>query len=216
MSSQGNPKAKSDPDYIWVCHEPIFSDAPLFSLGRHAGIWGWGGWGGQNGLRPWSFGGGGRGFLSRNCFSPNFRKILAPIKIKSALPPPPPQNPIYPPPQKNEEFYGHGFSCRTDAFFPGVHKIGAAISGPRIADKNFTDTRIFLKILRASFLGRAPALDPPSLLIEGLRFASLLSLSSSQSAVELPMRLHWNNSKEFLGNSCGRVLRYRTKGCSRY
>ena len=28
--------------------------------------------------------------------------------------------------------------------FPGVHKIGAAISGPRIADTNFTDTRIFL------------------------------------------------------------------------
>ena len=28
--------------------------------------------------------------------------------------------------------------------FPGVHKIGAAISGPRIADKHFTDTRIFL------------------------------------------------------------------------
>ena len=27
--------------------------------------------------------------------------------------------------------------------FPGVHRIGAAISGPRIADKNFTDTRIF-------------------------------------------------------------------------
>ena len=37
------------------------------------------------------------------------------------------------------------FSCRTDAFFPGVHKIGAAIFGPRIADKHFTDTkRIFL------------------------------------------------------------------------
>ena len=39
------------------------------------------------------------------------------------------------------------FSCRMDAFFPGVHKIGAAISGPRIADTNFTDTRIFLKLL---------------------------------------------------------------------
>ena len=36
------------------------------------------------------------------------------------------------------------FSCRKNAFFPGVHKIGAAISGPRIADTNFTDTRIFL------------------------------------------------------------------------
>ena len=38
-----------------------------------------------------------------------------------------------------------GFSCRKNAFFPGVHKIDAPISGPRIADKNFTDTRIFLK-----------------------------------------------------------------------
>ena len=70
------------------------------------------------------------------------RKILAPIKIKSALPPPPP-NPKYPPP-KTRNFMDMGFSCRTDAFFPGVHKIGAAISGPRIADTNFTDTRIFL------------------------------------------------------------------------
>ena len=30
-----------------------------------------------------------------------------------------------------------GFSCRENAFFPGVHKIGAAISGPRIADRKF-------------------------------------------------------------------------------
>ena len=34
----------------------------------------------------------------------SFRKIPAPIKIKSALPP---QTPNTPPPQ-NEEFYGHG------------------------------------------------------------------------------------------------------------
>ena len=31
-----------------------------------------------------------------------------------------------------------------ERIFPGVHKIGAAISGPRIADNNLTDTRIFL------------------------------------------------------------------------
>ena len=49
-----------------------------------------------------------------------------------------------PPPPKKGEFYGHCFSCRKNAFFPGVHKIGAPISGPRIADTNFTDTRIFL------------------------------------------------------------------------
>ena len=76
------------------------------------------------------------------------RKIRAPIKIKSALPPPPPK-----PPLKKEEFYGHGFSCRKNAFFPGVHKIGAAISGPRIADKNFTDTGIFLSFLEGFLEG---------------------------------------------------------------
>ena len=36
-----------------------------------------------------------------------------------------------------------GLSCRKKVFFPGVHTIGAPISGPRNADKNFTDTRIF-------------------------------------------------------------------------
>ena len=66
---------------------------------------------------------------------PLVRKILAPIKIKSALPPPPPQNPKYPP--QNAKFYGHGFFLQKE---PGAHKIGAAISGPRIADKTFLRT----------------------------------------------------------------------------
>ena len=70
-----------------------------------------------------------------------FRKIRAPTKIKSALPPTKPKSP---PPKKNEEFYRHGFFLQKERIFPGVHKIGAPISGPRIADKNFTDTRIFL------------------------------------------------------------------------
>ena len=30
-----------------------------------------------------------------------------------------------------------GFSCRKNAFLPGVHKIGAAISGPKITGKFF-------------------------------------------------------------------------------
>ena len=67
-----------------------------------------------------------------------FRKILAPIKIKSALPPPPK------PPPKRGILWTWVF-LQKDRIFPGVHKIGAAISGPRIADTNFTDTRIFLK-----------------------------------------------------------------------
>ena len=67
------------------------------------------------------------------------RKILAPIKIKSALPPPPPAqkktNSVTPSPPKPRNFMGMGFYCRKNAIFPGAHKIGAAISGPRIADK---------------------------------------------------------------------------------
>ena len=74
-----------------------------------------------------------------------FQKNPRAHKNKIGTPPPPPQNPKYPPPQ-NEEFYGYRFSCRKNAFFPGVHKIGAAICGARIADTNFTDTRIFLNL----------------------------------------------------------------------
>ena len=69
------------------------------------------------------------------------RKILAPIKIKSALPPPKTEN--TPPPLKRGILWTGGFSCRKNAIFPRVRKIGAAIPGPRIADTNFTDTRIF-------------------------------------------------------------------------
>ena len=45
-----------------------------------------------------------------------------------------------------------GFFLQKERIFPGVHKIDAPISGPRIEDKNFTDTRIFLK------LGQGPQL----------------------------------------------------------
>ena len=73
-----------------------------------------------------------------------FRKIRAPIKIKSA-PPPPPQNP---PPLKRRILWTWVF-LQKERIFPGVHKIGAAISGPRIAETNFTDTeRIFLSYVR--------------------------------------------------------------------
>ena len=36
-----------------------------------------------------------------------------------------------------------GFFLQKEGIFPGVHKIDAPISGPRIADTNFADTRIF-------------------------------------------------------------------------
>ena len=69
------------------------------------------------------------------------KKIRAPIKIKSALPPPPPKPKI--PPLKCGILWT-GLFLQNGRIFPGVHKIGAAISGPRIADTNFMDTRIFL------------------------------------------------------------------------
>ena len=62
------------------------------------------------------------------------RKILAPIKIKSALPPPP-KTPNTPPP-KGGILWTWVF-LQKERIFPGAHKIGAAISGPRIADKQF-------------------------------------------------------------------------------
>ena len=55
---------------------------------------------------------------------------------------PPPQNP----PLKRGILWTWGFFLQKERIFPGVHKIGAAISGPRIADTNFTDTRIFLNL----------------------------------------------------------------------
>ena len=71
----------------------------------------------------------------------NVRKIRAPIKIKSALPPPPPKNP-----PKKKGILRTWLFLQKERIFPGVHKIGAPISGPRIADTDFTDTRIFLRM----------------------------------------------------------------------
>ena len=85
-------------------------------------------------------------FKSPRCSTSLLRKIRAPIKIKSALPPPPP-------PKKTPQKRGilrTWFFLQKERIFPGVHKIGAAISGPRIADTNFTDTRIFLTYDRKS------------------------------------------------------------------
>ena len=90
--------------------------------------------------------------MDRGCYwkinrnPPNFQKNPRAHKNKIGTPPPPPpQNPKIPPPPKREEFYGQGFFLQKECIFPGTHKIGAAISGPRIADKNFTDTRTFLR-----------------------------------------------------------------------
>ena len=77
---------------------------------------------------------------------PIFRKILAPIKIKSAPPPPPKKNSKYPPPQKNEEFYEQSFSCRKNAFFQAPIELAQPFPAPELRAENFTDPRIFLII----------------------------------------------------------------------
>ena len=90
-------------------------------------------------------------WLSLQHSSERFQNQKNPRAHKNKIGTPPPPKP----PPKKEEFYGHRFSCRKNAFFPGVHKIGAAISGPRIADTNFTDTGIFLtEILLCGIVGR--------------------------------------------------------------
>ena len=84
--------------------------------------------------------------VATNIRNGKFQKNPRAHKNKIGTPPPPEKPQIPPPPLKRGILWTWRFSCRKNAIFPGAHKIGAAISGPRIADKNFTDTKIFLKI----------------------------------------------------------------------
>ena len=95
---------------------------------------------------------------------PSIRKIRAPIKIKSALPPP----------LKRGILWTQVF-LQKEGIFPGVHKIGAAISGPRIADKNFTDTRIFLILSSGHGSGRSCLIDLFLAISRGSVYSSLFS-----------------------------------------
>ena len=61
-----------------------------------------------------------------------FRKILAPIKIKSALQPPP--KPKIPPP-KTRNFMDMGFSCRKNAFFQASIKLTHPFPAPELRTK---------------------------------------------------------------------------------
>ena len=74
-------------------------------------------------------------------------KSPRPKKKKTAFPPPP-KTQNTPPPKTRNFMEKMVFPAeRTFFFFPGVHKIGAPISGPRIADTNFTDTKRFFLIM---------------------------------------------------------------------
>ena len=69
-----------------------------------------------------------------------FRKIRAPIKIKSALPP------QKSPPQKGE-FYGHGFSCRKNAFFQVSIKLAHPFPAPELRTRILRTRGFFWKIV---------------------------------------------------------------------
>ena len=92
--------------------------------------------------------------FARNSFT-QFRKNPCAHKIKSALPPPPfRKTQKYPPPPENEDFMGmEVFSCRKNAIFPAAHKIGAAISGPRIAGKTLHGHEDFSDQWKSCFPG---------------------------------------------------------------
>ena len=90
----------------------------------------------------------------RNCFSRSQQLRAAclqknPRAHKNKIGIPPPQTP----PLKGG-ILRTWFFLQRERIFPGVHKIGAAISGPRIADTNFADTWIFLNIVCRTKLPR--------------------------------------------------------------
>ena len=56
----------------------------------------------------------------------------------------PPSKKAQKPPLKGGILWAWGFSSRKNQKMPGAHKIGAAISGPRITGGNFVDITLFL------------------------------------------------------------------------
>ena len=80
-----------------------------------------------------------------NSWGINFQKNPRAHKNKICTSPPPQKTQNTPPPKRG--ILWTGFFLQNGRIFPGVHKIDAPVSGPRIADTNFTDTRIFLKFL---------------------------------------------------------------------
>ena len=58
---------------------------------------------------------------------------------------------VTPPPKKQGILWAWGFSSRKNHKMPGAHKIGAAISGPRITGRKITDVRLFLIIGKSAF-----------------------------------------------------------------
>ena len=88
-----------------------------------------------------------------------------------------------------------GLSCRKNAFFQASKKSTHPVSGPRIADKHFTDTRIFLMILANRF--RVPKPNPffscesrfGGLKIANCRFEAIRTNPSHIMKIEVFLRI---------------------------
>ena len=74
------------------------------------------------------------------------------------------KNPRTPP--KGGILWAWGFSSRKNQKMPGAHKIGAAISGPRITGGNFMDTTFFLILI-------TPEFSSPGLLLSDIMLLGL-------------------------------------------
>ena len=105
------------------------------------------------------------------------RKIRAPIKIKSALPPPPPKTT-----PKKGNFTDMVFPAERTHFFQVSIKLAHPFPAPELRTENFTDTRIFLiyQIVQTSLTGGARK-GGYSLLL-----ASACSLRTAGPATVLP------------------------------
>ena len=66
-------------------------------------------------------------------------------------------------PLKGGILWAWGFSSKRNQKIPGAHKIGVAISGPRIAGGKITDMRIFLGIVMLNFSQDSSQFDTPCL-----------------------------------------------------
>ena len=93
------------------------------------------------------------------------RKIPAPIKIKSALPPP---NPKYPPPPKAKNFMDTGFPGERTHFFQAPIKLAQAFPAPELRTRilrtrNFSERDRNLQFRGVKLCTSWPTIKAPSL-----------------------------------------------------
>ena len=94
----------------------------------------------------------------------------------------PPSKKTQNPPLKGGILWAWGFSSRKNPKMPGAHKIGAAISGPRITGGNFMDTTLFLKKILVCKIWFYPSPPPPR---KGPKWGKTVQISRKSSKLTL-------------------------------